>query len=318
MSLKIQGEGQTPQEQRQAQRDFVDRMRRCSGLDLRLGNDGSVTEGTTLGQAPTGSAPTAEAIRDMISNGRQLVIRVRKGPRRGDPIIDGYCLRRVILDHIDAFSEQPPAAHPSATTRCEVLAHVLADTPRRCAMARLSVRRDSTEITRRVSMPNQSPRHRPEGAAAPQHDRGTRRAQGRDLRALRWEHYGRGTGRCDGRLSASLTRPRERRRRKKKTVEGAEVAQAPGAALCGSSFRPCRHGGGLGTPPADWTNFGTAHQAVSYGEVEWLKGEARAGSVLVHHLLPGRDADRATPATGTRQAALRSWPAPACLRFVGG
>lgn len=285
MSLKIQGEGQTPEEQRQAQRDFVDRMRRCSGLDLKLGDDGLITEGTTAGKPATGSAPIAEAIRDMIANGRQLVIRVRKRPRRGDPIIDGYCMRRVILDHIDAFPEQPPAAHPSATTRCEVLAHVLAEYAEALRNGQVKCE-EGFDRNHQAGIDAQKRHREGIGQKAPPH-RNTIVERG-ERKGVIFEHCDGSTTVAEqdaktGGLRVDHTPPRKKKARKK--LSKAPKSRKRLEQLFGDHpFVLAGTVENLGAPPAAWTNFGTAHQAVSYSDVEWLKGEGRVGSVLVYHL----------------------------------
>lgn len=285
MSLKIQGQGQSSQEEQQAQQDFLDRMRGCSGLDLKIDANGLVTEGNTAGKPATGSAPIAEAIRDMIANGRQLVIRVRKRPRPGDPIIDGYCLRQVILDHIDAFPEQPPAAHPSATTRCEVLAHVLAEYA-------AALRKGQVECEEGFDGNHQAgidaqKRHREGiGQTAPPH-RNTTVERGK-RKGVIFEHCDGSTTVAEqdaatGAIRVDHTPPRKKRP-KKKLAKAPKSRKRRDQLFADHPFVLAGTVEDLGTPPADWTNFGTAHQAVSYGNVEWLKGEARTASVLVHHL----------------------------------
>ncbi|MGQ0648214.1 MAG: hypothetical protein ACT4P7_11645, partial [Gemmatimonadaceae bacterium] len=287
MGLKILGEGQTPQEAQQAERDFLDRLRRCSGLDLKFGANGVVTEGTTAGQPATGSAPVAEAIRDMIASGKQLVIRVRKKPRRGDPIIDGYCLRRVILDHLDAFPETPPAAHKSATTRCELLAHVLVEYASALRNGQIECE-EGFERNHRAGIGAQK-RHRAEsgqGGAPPHNNRGVQRG-GRT--GVIFEHCDGSTTVAEqdpetGGLSVDHTPPR----RKKDVKKLSKAPKSPKQLEELFASHPYVFAGtveDMGPPPPAWTNFALAHQSVSYAGIEWLKGDGPEVSVAtVHHL----------------------------------
>jgi hypothetical protein len=285
VSLKIQGGGQTPKEQKQAQDDFLDRLRRCSGLDLKFGEDGTVTEGDTAGKPATGSAPIADAIREMIANGRQLVIRVSKRPQRSDPIIDGYCLRRVILDHVDAFPEQPPAAHPNATTRCEVLAHVLGEYAAALRNGQIKCN-DGFDGNHQAGIDAQKRHREGIGQTAPPH-RNTTVERG-ERKGVIFEHCDGSTTVAEqdaatGAIRVNHTPPRKKRP-KKKLAKAPKSRKRREQLFADHPFVLAGTVEDLGAPPADWTNFGTAHQAVSYGNVEWLKGEARTASVLVHHL----------------------------------
>ena len=287
MALRVQGEGTRPIQAAQAARDFVSMLRRCSGLDLRLNADGDITEGTTSGNPPTADKATmAEAVRTIMRSDNRLVIKVRRDARRGDPIIDDYCQRRIILDHIDTFPQTPPAADPSATTRCEVLVHVMAEYA--FAFTAGSVKcRKGFRNAHRAGMRAQAAYREANGQeTAPPHSN--------DLdngppKVVIFRH-------CDGSRTIAVqnprtgaiqvrhTRPRRRKVRQLRNVSVPKSSSAFLSLLGNHAFAFAGTIDDVEKSPGVWSNFGLAHQAVRYKDVEWIKGDLSMFSARVHHL----------------------------------
>lgn len=119
MTLQLQGQGGQDDV-----RSFVDILARCTGKKISVSN-GVVTRSN--GAADPATQPLLDELDKLIKDDKTLVIKVRKKARRNDPVVDGFCLRLVVVEHLLAFPESPPADNPSAATRCEALIHILAE-----------------------------------------------------------------------------------------------------------------------------------------------------------------------------------------------
>ena len=284
MTLRVQGEGTNPT---QAARDFVNMLRRCSGLDLRLNAQGDITEGATAGNPPAADkAAMAGALRTIIGSNRRLIIKVRRAARRGDPIIDDYCKRKIILDHIDAFPQTPTAADPSATTRCEVLVHVIAEYAFALTAGSVKCRKGFNNAHRAGLLAQAAYRAANGQGTAPPHRN--------DLlngppKAVVFRH-------CDGSRTIAIqdagtgaiqvrhTRPRRRPARQLRNVSVPKYASKFRSHLSNHAFAFAGTIDDVEKSPGIWSNFGLSHQAVRYKDVEWLKGEVSVFSARVHHL----------------------------------
>lgn len=284
MTLRVQGEGTNPA---RAVRDFVNMLRRCSGLDLRLNAQGDITEGTTAGNPPAARrAAVAGAIRTILASNRRLIIKVRRAARRGDPIIDDYCKRKIILDHIDAFPQTPPAGNPGATTRCEVLVHVIAEYAFALRAGTVKCRKGfknahkaglrAQAAYRAANGQRTAPPHRndlvkgPPRAVVFRHCDGSRTIAIQDART--------------GAIRVRHTRARRRPSRRPRRVMVPRSASMFQSHLENHAFAFAGTIDDVEKSPGVWSDFGLSHQAVRYRDVEWLKGELALFSARVHHL----------------------------------
>lgn len=283
MGLAIQGEGANPAEAAQAARDFLDMLQRCSGLMLEMDAQGNVTQTGTLVNQPAGSEASAQAIRDMLASGRKLTIKVRRAPRPGDPIVDSFCQRRVILGHLDGFPPAPPAGHPSATTRCEVLTHVLCEYAHALKAGRVACEEGFNDA-HKAGLEGQKACRRGRGQEAPPHHN----IQKPGSNTIEFEH-------CDGSKTTATQDPATGRvtvehtpappSKKKSPPRIGKLPHPPVEKL----FRehPVVFVGTireLGKPPKAWSNLGKAHQTVAYGDVAFLKGGLPGTAALAHHI----------------------------------
>jgi hypothetical protein len=287
MTLRVQGEGRTPAEIAQAMADFLSMLRRCSGLTLTLNpQTGDITEGASAGNPPAARrAAVAGALRRILQSRRRLVIKVRKAARRGDPIIDNYCQRRIILDHIDAFPATPPAQDPSATTRCEVLAHVLAEYAFALNAGSVNCTRGFAKAHKAGGRAQKAHRDANGQRNAPPHSNDLKTGP----RSVIFRH-------CDGTttvaeqdartgaVSVSHTRaPRRPARRVSKVIVPRSAADFR-SLLDAHAFAFAGTIDLVEKAPGVWSNFGLSHHAVVYRDVDWLKGGLSEFSARVHHL----------------------------------
>jgi hypothetical protein len=106
-------------------KSFVDILGKCVGKSINVDGDGILTY--TNGTIDSAKQPLLAEMDRIIKEKKKLEIKVRRKAEKDDPVVDGFCRRLVIVSHIEAFPESPPADHPSAVTRCETIIHILAE-----------------------------------------------------------------------------------------------------------------------------------------------------------------------------------------------
>lgn len=109
----------------QANRDAFARMlSECTGTTVTIGRDGRIS------RTPGGNAnarPLLDVLDNLIGAAESLIITVTRSPRDETVVCDSYGTRTIDLDDLDQFDVTPPAGSPHATTRCEVIIHILAE-----------------------------------------------------------------------------------------------------------------------------------------------------------------------------------------------
>lgn len=120
MTLQISGQGGKDDIQ-----SFIDIVGKCTGKSIHVSADGILTRDN--GKADPDTQPLLDQLDQLINDKSKFVIKVRHKAKKDDPVVDGFCLRLVVVEHLEAFPEDPPADHPSAATRCEALIHILAE-----------------------------------------------------------------------------------------------------------------------------------------------------------------------------------------------
>ena len=232
MALKVQGQGTGAA---QAVQDFLNMLRRCSGLTLNLNaQTGAITEGATAGNPPAARS----------------------------------------------------AADPSATTRCEVLVHVIAEYAF-ALRAGTSKCRVGFHKAHKAGLRAQAAYRRANG-------QGNALPHRNDLvngppRAVVFRHCDRTRtiavqDRRTGGIRVRHTRPRRRRTARVPRVVVPRFATKFQPNLESHAFAFVGTIEEVERAPGVFSDFGLSHHAVVYRDVEWLKGGLSEASARVHHL----------------------------------
>jgi hypothetical protein len=266
-------------------KSFADVLARCAGKGISI-KDGIVSR-TGTDKADPDTQPLLDALDKMIKDPNTITIKVRDKARKGDPTVDGFCQRLVVVEHLEAFPEDPPTDHPSATTRCEALIHILVeylaaaqDGHPHCDENFMAYHKKAVEAQTALRKARKQCAAKQnvevEGRLEMQHCNKTVTyvTQDPDTGRIKVDHG-----------------PKEDKTGKKDLKF--EIPRLPGTQRDDSirslfSTSPLIFTGEIeeiDEPPAHWSNFFLAYQRVRYGALEFIKGEVPGVYLDVFHLL---------------------------------
>jgi hypothetical protein len=102
---------------------FADMLSHCAGRHVAIDAAGRMARDP--GNPPAAGQPLIDVLDNLIGAAENLVIHI--GRHQHGVLFDSYPRRTIDLDDIEAFPPTPPPFAPGATTRCELLIHVLAE-----------------------------------------------------------------------------------------------------------------------------------------------------------------------------------------------
>ncbi len=220
----------------------------------------------------------------MIKDPKTITIKVRDKARKDDPTVDGFCDRLIIVEHLEAFPENPPDDHPSATTRCEALIHILAeylaavqDGHPHCDENFMAYHKKGVEAqtalrkARKQCAAKQNVEVK--GRLEMQHCNGTATfvKQDPDTGKITVDHG-----------------PKEKKDQKELKFEIPRLPLRDDSMKSLLETSPLIFSGEIEEieePPAHWSNFFLAYQRVRYGMLEFVRGGVPGIYLDVHHLL---------------------------------
>jgi hypothetical protein len=109
---------------------FVAILRACLGVSVTIDANGRVTRGERDGDTPETERTVTELFDEIVNctvNGRPVTLKILVGSGQTDVTLDLFRRREIDVADLSAFPAAPPAGNPNITTRCEMLAHILAE-----------------------------------------------------------------------------------------------------------------------------------------------------------------------------------------------
>lgn len=102
----------------------------CLGVSVSIDESGMVTRAESDGDTPDSHKTVTELFDEIVShsvNGRPVTLKILVGSGQTDVTLDLFRRREIDIADLSAFPAMPPAGQPDMTTRCEMLAHILAE-----------------------------------------------------------------------------------------------------------------------------------------------------------------------------------------------
>lgn len=104
--------------------DLAAMLGACAGRKVSIdATSGRISR--EAGDPPASGKPMIDRIDNLVGATENLVITV--GRNQAGITLDSFSRREINLSDVEKFPASPPAGSPSATTRCEVLIHILAE-----------------------------------------------------------------------------------------------------------------------------------------------------------------------------------------------
>lgn len=105
-------------------------LEECLGVTVTIAADGTVTRGERDGATPEGQQTVTELFDEIVNytrNNRPVTLKILVGRSQTDVVLDLFRRREIDVGDLAAFPTSAPADSPNRTTRCEMLAHILAE-----------------------------------------------------------------------------------------------------------------------------------------------------------------------------------------------
>lgn len=110
--------------------NFVAILRECLGVTVTIDSGGNVTRSEREGDTPEAQQTVTELFDAIVSrevNGRPVKLKILIGSGQTDVMPDLFRRREIDVSDLSAFPVTPPASDSNRTSRCEMLAHILAE-----------------------------------------------------------------------------------------------------------------------------------------------------------------------------------------------
>lgn len=105
-------------------------LRECLGVTVMIDSGGNVTRSEREGDTPEEQQTVTELFDAIVGrevNGRPVKLKILVGSGQTDVMPDLFRRREIDVGDLSAFPATPPATDPNRTSRCEMLAHILAE-----------------------------------------------------------------------------------------------------------------------------------------------------------------------------------------------